>query len=128
MKIVLTEDSPKPIGAYSQGIFCDGGSEKMLFTSGQIGIDLKTGELAPGFREQCVLALQSVKAILGKEGFSLSDVCKATVFITDFANYRELNEVFTQFFEGKFPARSVVQVVALPKGALLEIEAIACRE
>lgn len=127
MKTILsTEKAPQAIGPYSQGI--DTGN--LMFLSGQIPICPETGEIvAADVEGQTRQALENVKAILESAGCTMDHVIKVTVFLKDIADFAKMNGVYGTFFtEGNYPARSAVQVAALPKGALVEIEAIALKE
>jgi 2-iminobutanoate/2-iminopropanoate deaminase len=98
----------------------------MVFASGQIPLDPATGELVPGdVQAQARQALNNLKAVLAAAGAELSNVVKTTVFITDMGQFAAVNEIYSQFFTADPPARSCVQVGALPKGAEVEVEAIA---
>lgn len=126
MKTILsTEHAPKAIGPYAQGI--DTGN--LLFLSGQIPIDPATGEItAVSIEDQTRQALENVKAILESGGCTMNHVVKTTVYLKDIADFTKMNEVYQEYFpEGSYPARSAVQVAALPKDAGVEIEVIACR-
>jgi 2-iminobutanoate/2-iminopropanoate deaminase len=120
-KVIYTEKAPKPIGPYSQGII----NENLLFTAGQIGIDLKTGELAEGIKEQTKLCLEYIKAIVEAAGSSMKKILKTTVYLSNMSNFNEMNEVYKQYFQEEYPVRSTVEVSRLPKNALVEIEAVA---
>jgi len=120
--IVSTPNAPSAIGPYSQATAVKG----FVFTSGQLGMDPATGVLADGIQAQTRQALENVSAILVARGLSMNDILKTTVFLTDIADFAAMNEVYAEFFsEGNYPARSAVQVAALPKGGLVEIETIA---
>lgn len=121
--IINTENAPAPIGPYNQAVK----SGHLLYTSGQIPIDPATGEMvAGGVREQSIQVLENLKAVLEAGGSSLDDVIKTAVFLADMADFPVLNTIYAEFFsEENAPARSTVQVAALPKGALVEIEAVA---
>ena len=125
-KRLNTDDAPKAIGPYSQGI--DTGN--LLFLSGQIPIVPEKGEIvATGIEGQTRQSLMNVKAILESAGCSMDDVVKTTVYLADMDDFVKMNEVYQEFFtEGSYPARSAVEVAALPKGALVEIEAIALKK
>jgi len=98
----------------------------MIFTSGQLPIDPKTGELSKGdIKKETRLCLENIKAILEAEGATIDRIVKVTVFVTDMNNFGSINEVYDEFFNGHKPARSLVQVAQLPKGADIEIEAVA---
>ena len=119
--VIQTSDAPKAIGTYSQGIR----SKNLVFTSGQIPINPKTGELIIGeFKAEVYQVLTNLNGVLRGGGSSLQSVVKLTVFITDLSYFGEVNEVFNSFFPNKPPARSAVQVSALPMNARIEIEAI----
>jgi len=128
LKAVTTDKAPRPVAPYSQGVIAG----CFLFVSGQIPIDPSTGELVRGdFKEAARRALENVKAIVEAAGASMRDVVKVTVFLRDISKFPEFNEVYREFFPGEpYPARSAVQVAALPLGADVEVEAIAyvCRE
>jgi 2-iminobutanoate/2-iminopropanoate deaminase len=119
---VATAGAPKAIGPYSQGISVGG----FVFTAGQVALDPKTDELvAGGISEQTSRALENLSAILTAAGTSLSQVVKTTVFLVDMADFAAMNEVYGRAFGTHRPARSTVAVSALPRGARVEIEAIA---
>ena len=120
-KVVISENAPKALGSYSQGV----SAGQFVFTSGQIGIDPKTGKLCQtDFLIESRQVLNNVKAILEAGGSSLDSIIKLTVFLTDLTNFSDLNIIFLDFFKKNPPARSTVEVSALPLGAKLEIEAI----
>ena len=123
MKTIATTKAPGAIGPYSQGQIVG----NMVFTSGQLGLDPATGGFAgEDVKAQAKASLENVKAILEAAGTGMDKVCKTTVFLSDMANFGAVNEVYgTYFKEGSYPARSCVEVAALPKGGLVEIEAIA---
>lgn len=117
-----TDRAPAAIGPYAQAIESGG----FLFTSGQVGLDPATGELvAGGFEPQARRALANLEAVLAAAGCTFADVVKATIYVTDLANFPRLNELYGEALGGHRPARSTVQVVALPKNALVEIDLIA---
>ncbi len=120
---VVSEQAPKPVGPYSQAIIVG----SLVWCSGQIGIDPKTGTLVEGLEQQTEQIFNNLKAVLERAGSGLERVVKATVFITSMDNFARVNEVYARFFKEPFPARSTVEVGALPKGALVEIEVIAER-
>jgi 2-iminobutanoate/2-iminopropanoate deaminase len=122
LKFVATDGAPKAIGPYSQGIRANG----FVFTAGQVALDPKTGELvAGGIAEQTTRALENLRAILTEAGPSMAQVVKTTVFLVDMADFAAMNEVYGRAFGPHRPARSTVAVAALPRGARVEIEAIA---
>ncbi len=120
--VIQTEKAPKAIGPYSQAIRTDFG----LFTAGQVGIDPATGELvAGGVEEQTRQVLKNLQNVLEAGGSSLSNVVKTTVFLKDMNDFAKMNAIYAEFFGANPPARSTVAVAGLPKGALVEIEAVA---
>jgi 2-iminobutanoate/2-iminopropanoate deaminase len=119
---VSTPDAPRAIGPYSQATRANG----FLFTAGQVGFDPATGELVDGgIGEQTERVLANLRAILRAAGLELSSVVKTTVFLVDMADFGRMNEVYAQAFGDHRPARSTVAVAALPRGARVEIEAVA---
>ena len=122
-KIINTDNAPEPIGPYNQAVK----SGHLLFTSGQIPIDPATGEMVSGgIREQTIQVLENLKNILEEAGGLPDSVIKTTVFLADMADFPAMNAIYAEYLgEDNAPARSTVQVAALPKGALVEIEAIA---
>ena len=98
-----------------------------LYTSGQLGLIPASGELPQGVEAQAAQALDNLKAVLAAAGMDLGDVVKTTVFLADIKDFAAINAVYAKYFPGEAPARSCVQVAALPKGALFEIEAVAVR-
>ena len=120
--IIATKNAPGAIGPYSQGIRANG----FVFASGQIGLDPATGEFVRGgIVEQSRQALLNVKNVLEAAGSGLDKAVKTTVFLKDINDFAAMNAVYSEFFKTDCPARSAVQVAALPKGALVEIEVIA---
>ena len=121
-EVIATSQAPKAIGPYSAGIR----HGSFIYTAGQLGIDPATGEVVPGGVEaETRQSLQNVKAILEAGGASMDQVVKTTVFLRDMKDFTAMNGVYATFFGEKPPARSTVQVAALPKYAAVEIEAIA---
>ena len=118
---VETNAAPSAIGPYSQGMRAGG----LVFTAGQVGSEPSTGVLADGVAAQADRALRNLSAVLDAAGMSLDRVVKTTVFLTDMADFAAMNEVYARHFSAPYPARSTVAVRALPKGAAVEIEAIA---
>ncbi len=119
---IKSENVPEAIGPYSIGVR----SGQFVFTAGQLGIDVKTGEFVPGgIQAQTRKALENLTAVLEAGGGSLGDVVKTTVFLRDMDEFSKMNAVYQEFFQENFPARSAVQVARLPKDADVEIEAIA---
>ena len=123
MKVVIeTAAAPKAIGPYSQAVKANG----FLFVSGQIPIDPATGQMsAVDAVAQTKQVMENLGAILNAEGLSFVDVVKTTIFLTDLGEFLRVNEAYASYFEADPPARSTVQVAALPKGAKIEIEAVA---
>jgi len=121
--IIDTVKAPAAIGPYVQANRIDG----LVYTSGQIPLDPVSGKIVgENIEEQTERALENLKAVLEAAGTSLGNVVKTTVFLADMNDFVKMNEVYARFFTGdKLPSRSTVQVAALPKGALFEIEAIA---
>jgi 2-iminobutanoate/2-iminopropanoate deaminase len=123
-KVVSTDGAPKAIGPYSQGI--DTGS--LVFVSGQVALDPASGQMIPGgTAEQTDRVLKNVEAILKASGLSMNHVVKTTVYLIDLGEFGAMNEVYARYFPKDHPARATVQVAALPKGARVEIDAIAVR-
>ena len=119
--VIDTLDAPQAIGTYSQGIK----SGNLVFTSGQIPLNPKTGELINGaFKSEVSQVLTNLNAVLKSGGSSLKKAVKLTVFLTDLSYFPQVNEVFKEFFPENPPARSAVQVSALPMNAKIEIEAV----
>lgn len=123
MTYVSTPNAPAALGPYSQAV--DTGST--VYCSGQLGLDPATGNLADGVQAQTHQALRNLQAVLNEAGLSLDNVVKTTVFVQDLADFGTVNEIYGTYFHGGFPARSCVQIAALPKNALVEIECIAVR-
>jgi len=122
LKAVSTSNAPAAIGPYSQAIVAGG----FIYVSGQLPIDPSTGVFVEGgIKEQTRQSLTNAQAILREAGADLDCVVKTTVFLSDIANFAQMNEVYAQFFTAPFPARSAVAVRDLPKGALVEIEVVA---
>ena len=124
MDLHHTDNAPAAIGPYSQAVSASG----FVFTSGQVGLDPATGELvAGGFEAQARQVLRNLERVLESAGCSFQDVVKATIFVTDLAHFQVLNELYGETLGPHRPARSTVQVAALPKGALVEIDLVALR-
>lgn len=121
---ISTSAAPAAIGPYSQAI----GAGRLVLCSGQLGLDPTTGELVEGgVAGQAERALRNLSAVLDAAGLGFADVVKTTVFLVDMADFAALNEVYGRFVTDPPPARSTIAVAALPKGARVEIEAIAAR-
>lgn len=120
--VVHTEKAPKAIGPYSQAIRTD----LAVYTAGQLGVNPSTGDLvSTDIEAQTRQALQNLQNVLQAGGSSLANVLKTTVFLQDMNDFTKMNNIYAEFFGENPPARSTVQVAALPKGALVEIEAVA---
>lgn len=120
-QIIHTSNAPAAIGPYSQAVKVG----NMVFTSGQLGLDPVTGELASGIEAQTHQAFKNLEAILKEAGASLGSVVKFTLFLTDLADFAAVNAIMAQYVPEPFPARSTVGVASLPKGGIFEIEAVA---
>jgi 2-iminobutanoate/2-iminopropanoate deaminase len=122
IETVATSGAPRAIGPYSQALRAGG----FLFTAGQVGFDPATGELVDGgIGQETRQVLQNIRAILEAGGSGLAQVVKTTVFLVDMADFAAMNEVYAEAFGTHRPARSTVAVAALPRGARVEIEAVA---
>jgi reactive intermediate/imine deaminase len=119
-QIIHTDAAPKAIGTYSQAVRCG----STVYLSGQIGLDPATMEMAAGIDPQIRRVLENLKAVAAASGGSLDDIVKLTVYLTDLKNFARLNEIMTTFFSAPYPARAAVGVASLPRGALVEIDAI----
>lgn len=125
MKAIATKNAPAAIGPYSQGIK----TSSLVFASGQLPINPATGEFVEGgIKELTRQAILNAQAILREAGLDLCNVCKTTVLLADIADFGEMNEVYAEFFNEPYPARSAFAVKELPKGARIEIEMIAAAE
>ncbi len=123
-KAIATKSAPQAIGPYSQAAEALG----LVFVSGQIALGADGAMAAQDVPGQTKQALKNLKAILEAAGLGLKDVVKCTVYMTDLSQFPAMNEVYAKFFEVPYPARAAAGVSALPKGALVEVEAIAARE
>jgi len=120
--IIKPANSPKAVGPYNHAVRMG----DLLFCAGQIPIEPATGNLVEGdIKVQTDRVLQNVKAILDDQGLTFANVVKSTVFLTDLANFAGMNEIYAKYFTDEFPARSTIQVAALPKAAGVEIEVVA---
>jgi len=123
-KVIQTEKAPKAIGPYSQGIKVE--ELGLIFTAGQIPLDPKTGEMVSGgIEKEIKQVLENLKAVLEEAGSNLTKVIKTTVYLKDMKDFSLMNEIYAQYFKDNPPARTTIQVAELPKGAKLEIEAVA---
>lgn len=121
-KKINTEKAPGAIGPYSQAVEID----QLVYTSGQLGIDPATGELAQGVEAQTRQSLENVKAILAEAGLGMESIIKTLVFVQSMGDFAAVNKIYAEYIHGDvLPARSCVEVGALPKGGLVEIEVIA---
>lgn len=119
---VETPNAPRPVGPYSQAVWCG----PFLFLSGQIAIDPTTGSLRRGSIEnEAEQVFKNIHAILVSQGISFSQCVKTTIFIRNMSDFQEVNRIYEKYFKPPYPARSTVEVSALPKGALIEIEVMA---
>ena len=124
-KVIATTNAPAAIGPYSQAIQ----TGNMLFISGQIPVNPATGEVPEGITAQTTQVFANIKAILTEAGYTMEDVVKTTVLLSDIANFVPMNEIYAKAFEGcaAFPARAAFAVRDLPKGVMVEIEVIAAK-
>ena len=123
MSIISTEKAPAAVGPYSQGISMNG----FIFVSGQLPVNPETGAMEAGSaKEMTIQSMQNIGAILSAAGSSFEKIVKTTIYVTDLALFSVLKQSYSEFFGDNPPSRSCVQVSALPKGAGIEIEAIAC--
>jgi 2-iminobutanoate/2-iminopropanoate deaminase len=121
---VTTDKAPKAIGPYSQAVVAD----NVVYTAGQVALDPTSGELVgTSVAEQTEQVLKNIAAVLAASGASLGQVVKTTVYLADMADFSAMNEVYARHFGGHRPARSTVQAAGLPKGARVEIDAVAVR-
>jgi len=119
-KIIHSDDAPKAIGVYSQAV-CAG---QTVYLSGQIGLDPASMQMMEGIEAQIVRVFENLKAVAQAAGGSLDDVVKLNVFLTDLAYFALVNEIMAKYFREPYPARAAVGVAALPRGALVEMDAI----
>jgi len=125
MRVIATDAAPKAIGPYSQAIVND----NLVFTAGQVALDPKSGELVGrSTAEQTEQVFANLKAVLAAAGTSLQNVVKTTVYLADMADFAQMNEVYAKHFGAHKPARSTVQAAGLPKGARVEIDAVAVKQ
>lgn len=123
-KIITSNQAPKPIGPYSQAVE----NNDMVFLSGQLGIDPKTGKLVEGgITEQTKQAFENIKVILREGGYTFDSVIKITCLLDDLGDFQTMNEVYQTYFANNFPARTAYEVSRLPLDAKIEIEVIAAR-
>ncbi len=123
MKIIQSDDAPKPVGPYSQGVEANG----IIFVSGQLGIDPRTGtKVDGGIKSETEQTLKNIEAIIKQAGATLKDVVKVTVYLKDITDFSRMNEVYSEFFSDHRPARVCVET-NLVKDYLVEIDALAVR-
>lgn len=120
-KQIISDKAPAAIGPYSQAVLAGG----MLFVSGQMGLDVKTGEAPPDIAAQTKCALENIRSIITEAGGSMDDIVKCSVFIKDMNEFTAMNEVYGGFFNKPYPARVTVEAARLPKDVKVEIDAIA---
>ena len=121
--VVQTPDAPAAIGTYSQAIRVD----DTVYLSGQIGLDPGTMQMAEGIDAQIHRVFRNLRAVSGAAGSSLDDVVKLNVYLTDLGNFAKVNEIMSTYFREPYPARAAVGVASLPRGALVERDAVLCR-
>ena len=123
-KIITTEQAPAPIGPYSQAVHM----RNFLFISGQVPINPATNTIeATDVSGEAVQVMKNLQAVLETAGYNFADVVKTTIFLTDMAYFPAVNEVYSQYFEGNYPARETVAVKGLPRNVNVEISMIACK-
>jgi len=129
IRIIASDRAPKAIGPYSQALLVEHPGLATLYCAGQIPLDPATGELAKGdIRVETERVMHNVEGVLEAAGMTFANVVKTTVFLQDLSDFAGMNEVYGRRFQGSYPARSTVQVAALPRGARVEIEVVAVRE
>lgn len=119
-KIIATADAPAAIGPYSQAVR----SGNTVYLSGQIGLDPATMQMAEGIDAQIVRVFDNLKAVAAAAGGSLADAVKVNIYLTDLVNFARVNDAMASHFSQPYPARATVQVAALPRGALVEVDAV----
>ena len=119
-KIIATASAPAAIGPYSQAVQAGG----TVYLSGQIGLDPVSMQMAEGIDAQIVRVFENLKAVAAAAGGSLADAVKVNIYVTDLANFARVNDAMAQAFSQPYPARATVQVAALPRGALVEVDAV----
>lgn len=120
MKKIHSDQAPAAVGPYSQAIMTD----SFVFLSGQLGIDPETGKMVDGVEAQAEQMFKNAEAVLKEAGLGFENVVKTTVFLTDMADFQAVNEIYANYFEEPYPARSAFAVKGLPVGGLVEIEMI----
>lgn len=119
-QIIHTDAAPKAIGPYSQAVRCG----NTVYLAGQIGLDPATMEMVPGIDPQIKRVFENLKAVAAAAGGSLDDAVKVTVYLTDLGNFARVNEIMATFFNAPYPARVAIGVSSLPRGGLVEVDAI----
>lgn len=119
-KIISTPNAPAAIGPYSQAVRVG----NIIYCSGQIGLEPKSGQLAEGFEAQAARVFENLKAVTEAAGASLAQTVRVTIYLTDLGNFAKVNEIMVRYFSEPYPARAAVGVKELPKGALVEADAI----
>ena len=122
-RVIYTDKAPKPIGPYSQAIEVNG----VLYVSGQVPVNVTTGEMPATIEEQTKQVMENIKAILEEAGYTFDDVVKSTVLLTDMGNFKAMNSIYAEYYTNNKPARAAFAVKGLPLGALVEIETIAVK-
>ena len=122
-KTIFAEKAPAAVGPYVHAV----GAENLVFTSGQLGLDPETGILPEGIEAQTHQALKNLGAVLETAGLGYQDVVRTMVFLDNMDDFAAVNQIYAEYFKGEAPARSCVEVARLPKGGLIEIEAIAAK-
>lgn len=123
-RMINNTGAPNAVGTYSQGVEING----LYIFSGQIGIDPETAQLRESFSDQLECILSNIDRLLGSQGLERSDIIKTTIFMTDLGKFSKVNEAYEAFFQTPYPARSTMEVSALPKNAQIEIEVIAYKK
>ena len=124
---VASPEAPQALGPYSQAQLLQSGASRVVYTSGQIGLDPKSNALAEGVGAQTKQVIANLEAVLAAAGMTLGDVVKTTVFLVDMGDFDAMNKAYGSAFSEPYPARSTVAVAGLPKGARVEIDAVAMR-
>ncbi|WP_312398946.1 Rid family detoxifying hydrolase [Sphingobacterium sp.] len=122
--IIEHPNLPKPIGPYSHST----SAGNLIFVSGQIGLDPKTSKLKPGIEQQTIQIFENLKVILENNHSDLAHITKTTIYITDITQFETVNSLYANYFAPRFPARSTIEVLSLPKNASIEIECIAVKK
>ena len=126
-KTIQSANAPAPVGAYSQAVQLTSAAE-LVFVSGQLGMNPETGELVSGGVEaEAACAMKNLGAILESAGMSMANIVRATLYLKNMGDFAKVNAIYAAQFDGEFPARVAIEVAALPKNALFEIDAIAAR-